>query len=346
MFRKCFGKPHIVSGFFLLLLVSGAPLCAENARGEITGGVAHEVPDWFKESFLEISDDVDEANEDGKHVLLFFQLNNCPYCDRMLTESFESESLTHYIQRHFDSIAINVGGDREIAYNDNLILIEKQLAELLKVRATPAIVFLSRENREVIRVNGYRAPERFKEILKYVATEAYKKSSIADYLDAALKRDVYQLDDSALIIDESDLSGVTGPMMVIFEDGSCYDCYEFHNGILKHQLVLEEIKPFTVVRLNTDSNINIVDVDGTVKTPKKMAEEDEMMYRPGVLVFDNGKLIRRHDSLLFPFHFKESLRFVSGKFYDDMPYKEYYENRTEQLLSSGITIDYGRAEIR
>ena len=93
------------------------------------GGVAHEVPGWFKESFLEIGDDVQEAKEDGKHVLLFFQLNNCPYCDRMLTESFESESLTHYIQKHFDSIAINVGGDREIAYNEKLVLIEKQLAE-------------------------------------------------------------------------------------------------------------------------------------------------------------------------------------------------------------------------
>ena len=346
MFLKRFGKAQMASGFFLLSLVSGAPLCAENTRGKMIGGVAHEVPGWFKESFLEIGDDVQEAKEDGKHVLLFFQLNNCPYCDRMLTESFESESLTHYIQKHFDSIAINVGGDREIAYNEKLVLIEKQLAELLKVRATPAIVFLSRENREVIRVNGYRAPQRFKEILQYVATEAYKNSSIADYLDAAQKRDVYQLHDNALIVDESDLSGITGPMMVIFEDGSCYDCDEFHNEILKHQLVLEEIMPFTVVRLDADSNSNIVDVDGTVKTPKKMAEEYEMIYRPGVLVFDNGKLIRRHDSLLFPFHFKESLRFVSGKFYDDMPYKEYYENRTEQLLSSGITIDYGRAEGR
>ena len=62
-------------------------------RGRVTGGVPHEVPDWFKYSFLEIADDVDAVSEQGKHVLLFFQLNNCPHCDRMPEEAFEAESL-------------------------------------------------------------------------------------------------------------------------------------------------------------------------------------------------------------------------------------------------------------
>jgi len=91
--------------FALFLGSIGALAAAE--RGKITGGVAHEAPGWFKESFLDIADDVDEATEAGKHVLLFFQLNDCPYCDRMLEEAFESEPLTSYIQQHFDAIAIN-----------------------------------------------------------------------------------------------------------------------------------------------------------------------------------------------------------------------------------------------
>jgi hypothetical protein len=33
------------------------------------------VPGWFKDTFLEIAEDVDEASKQGKHVLLFFQLN-------------------------------------------------------------------------------------------------------------------------------------------------------------------------------------------------------------------------------------------------------------------------------
>ncbi|MEN8759538.1 MAG: hypothetical protein ABF303_13845, partial [Desulfobacterales bacterium] len=60
----------------LLVLLTGQIWTAMAAeRGRVTGGVPHEVPGWFKDSFLEIADDVDEASEQGKHVLLFFQLN-------------------------------------------------------------------------------------------------------------------------------------------------------------------------------------------------------------------------------------------------------------------------------
>ena len=45
----------------------------------VLGWESRKQPDWFKESFLEIQDDVDEATEEGKHVMLFFQLNACPY---------------------------------------------------------------------------------------------------------------------------------------------------------------------------------------------------------------------------------------------------------------------------
>ena len=95
----------------VLMMLGALLLPAANAsetRGKITGGVLHEPPAWFKESFLEIADDVDDANEAGKHLLLFFELNGCPYCDRMLEESFEAEPLSGYIQANFDTISINI----------------------------------------------------------------------------------------------------------------------------------------------------------------------------------------------------------------------------------------------
>ena len=64
----------LVAPALLLFLSSGFVLAQPKERGEITGGVVHAAPAWFKESFLEIADDVDEASEAGKHVLLFFQL--------------------------------------------------------------------------------------------------------------------------------------------------------------------------------------------------------------------------------------------------------------------------------
>ena len=46
-----------------------------------------------------------------------------------------------------------------------------------------------------------------------------------------------------------------------------------------------------------------------------LAEQHEMSFRPGVLIFDEGKLVRRHDSLIYTFHFSEGLRFIAGGHY-------------------------------
>lgn len=342
-FSRIFFTPTIL---FSLLLISMPAFSADSPqRGTITGGVAHEAPGWFKESFLEIADDVEEATEEGRHVLLFFQLNGCPYCDRMLEESFEAAPLSDYIQQHFDSIAINVRGDRDIAFNEELSVTEKELSEVLKVRATPAIIFLDENNKPVVRVDGYRASERFQHVLEYVASKSYQTVKLADYLQAKLKRDVYRLRDNALFSKATDLSSVKGPLMVILEDGSCYDCNEFHDGVLAHPQVREEIAPYTIVRLDADSDQKIIDVDGTQTTAGAIARKHEMIYRPGILVFDQGQLLRRHDSLTFPHHFKESMRFVAGGFYKKQDYQTYSEQRTEELLAKGVTIDLGRPKV-
>jgi thioredoxin-related protein len=308
-------------------------------QGRLTGGAPHAVPGWFKESFLEIQEDVDEATAANKHVILFFQLNDCPYCDRMLTESFEAQPLSGFIREHFDVIAINVRGDREVAFDETTTLSEKQLSALLKVQATPAILFLDRDNNTVARVNGYRSPQRFRQVLRYVQERAYEKVTLAQYLDRQLPRDIYTLRDNTLFQQVSDLSAVKGPLAVIFEDGSCYDCAEFHDKLLSRADVQQELRQFTVVRLDADADQAITGVSGTRTTPRALAQEYEMTYRPGVLIFDNRKLIRRYDSLLFSHHFKEGFRYVSGGHYKTQSYGEYSAKRTEELLSQGIDID-------
>lgn len=331
----------------ILLLSTCLGLTAASAasdatpQGKLVGGVLHPPPGWFKESFLEIADDADEAGEAGKHLMLFFELNGCPYCDRMLSESFEAEPLSSYIQANFDVIAVNIQGDREIAYNEEISVSEKQLGEILKVYSTPALIFLDRDNQTIVRVNGYRAPERFRQVLEYVATRSYRNATLADYLQAKLDRNVYQLRDNALYSPVTDLSTIDGPLMVVFEDGSCYDCPEFHDGILADPRVRAEIEPYTVVRLDADSDQPIVDVQGRQTTPAALAREYEMIYRPGVLVFNEGQLWRRHDSLTFPHHFKESLRYVAGGYYQQTDYRSYSRQRTEDLLEAGVTIDLG-----
>ena len=334
--RKYAGSAPILA---LLFFASFGDVAAE--RGQIIGGQVHEAPNWFKESFLDIAEDVAEASEADKHVLLFFQLNGCPYCDRMLTESFKAEPTKSFIQTHFDSIAVNIKGDRDIAFNDEIEVTEKELSEALAVWSTPAILFMDENNKTVVRVNGYRAPERFRQVLEFVSTRAYRKTKLADYLNAKLDKNVYKLRANPLFNNVKDLSSVEGPLMVIMEDGACYDCNEFHDGILAHPQVQKEIAPYTIVRFDADSTETITDVDGSKTTPAALAKKHNMIYRPGVLVFDGGKLVRRVDSLIYPHHFKEAARYIAGGFYKNIDYQNYSLQRTEELLAAGETIDLG-----
>ena len=313
-------------------------------RGQVVGGVVHPLPTWFKQSFLDIADDVDEANAAGRHVMLFFDLNGCPYCDRMLAESFKAEPLGSYIQANFDVIAVNIQGDREIAFNEEVTVSEKKLASVLRVSSTPAILFLDADNKTIVRVNGYRAPERFKPVLEFVATRAYLTSTLADYLQAKLDHNVYQLRDNPLFSEVKDLSSIDGPLMLVFEDGSCYDCTEFHQKILTDERVRPELERFTVVRLNTDSHEPLLDRHGNETTPAALAREYQVIYRPGVLLFDEGNLLRRNDSLIFPHHFMESLRYVGGGYHKTTDYRSFTRQLREELLEAGVNIDLGRPQ--
>jgi len=333
--------PVVIGALFALVAQNG--LATEpTTRGTLSGGVAHTAPDWFKQGFLEIQDDAEEAGDANKHVMLFFQLNNCPYCDRMLSESFETDPVSQYIQQHFDVIAINVKGDREVVFNQDLTVLEKELADILRVRATPAILFLNSDNRSVLRADGYRAPQRFQAILEYVSSKSYLHSSLADFMEKRLEQNVYQLRDHEIFQSITDLSEVEGPLAVIFEDSSCYDCAEFHDNLLANPLVLDELKAFTVVRLDAKSTTGIIDIDGNATTATDLARQYEMTYRPGVLIFDEGLLQRRYDSLLYSYHFKEGLRYISGGYYKVEDSRSYSQRRRQELLASGVDIDLAK----
>ena len=312
------------------------------SRGVIKGGAPHEAPDWFKDSFLEIQEDAEEAGTANKHLMLFFQLNACPYCDRMLGESFEADPNMSYIRQHFDVIAINVKGDREIVFNESITVLEKELAEILKVRATPAILFLDAQNKPVARVNGYRAPPRFRKVLEYVSSQAYEQSTLTDYMARNLTADVYELRENRLFKQVEDLSSVDDPLLLLLENGSCYDCAEFHDRVLANAEVMKELERFTVVRLDTDASQTIADVFGNELTAGALAARYEMSFRPGVLIFDQGELVRRHDSLVYSFHFKEGLRYISGGHYKTKDYRSYSQERREELLAKGVDINLAR----
>ncbi len=331
----------ILMALALLFLTNGLH-AAE--RGILTGGQIHEPPSWFKDSFLEIADDVDEATEEGKHLILFFQTKGCPYCAKMLTESFEPEDKAEYIQAHFDVISLSTGGFRDIAFNEEVSFNEMELAEYLQVRATPAVIFLNEDNEQIARVNGYRAPDRFKTILEYIQSKSYQNVSLQTYLETNLAKNIYTLRANRHFRNITDLSSVDGPLLVIFEDSACNDCNLFHDRLLSLEEVNEVMDKYTVVRLDTDSDQVITNVDGSKTTALELARQHEMSYRPGVLIYDNKELMQRYDSLLYSHHFRMGLNFIADKAYEWEDYRTYSERIVEETLASGQNISFSEPD--
>ncbi|MEZ5534917.1 MAG: thioredoxin fold domain-containing protein [Thiolinea sp.] len=283
---------YLKSGLALILAILTTTVSAEattpatdsGQRGEILGAVDHKMPDWFKDSFLDIREDTSEAGED-RHVMLFFQRDECPYCERMLRESIDAEPLRSFIQQHFDVIAINTKGDREIAFDENTVVSEKELKEKLQVKFTPNLFFLNHENNIVARLNGYRSKDRVKLLLEYVQSKAYLKTSLTDYMEQHIPKGSYQLREHKLFQTVDDLSAIKTPLAVIFEDSNCEGCDYLHDRLLTHPDVLEEAKAFTLVRLDAESEDPIINTEGKKISPKQWAKELELTYRPAIMLY-------------------------------------------------------------
>jgi len=334
----------------LTCLAAAAPLPAADDTdgtepGQVTGGKTLSHPDWFKESFLDIAEDVDEAADADKHVILFLEMNGCPYCYKMTVENFEGSDYSDWLQEHFDVIALNVRGDREVAIDAETSLSEKQLAEQLDVRYTPTVLFLNQDNETVARINGYRNPEDFKRVLDYVAGQVYTDKTLAAYLDEIEQamegyafREHPQIKEAAEI---GDLSQIDGPLALLFEDRACVACNTLHDGHLAAPDVNEVLKSFTVVRIDAQSDEAITGPDGTETTGKQLANELGITYRPTLVLLDgpagDKAEIARIESMLYRYHFVGLLEYVGQrqyKEYPDGPF-DYINAKTAKLTAAG-----------
>jgi len=172
----------------IILAVVSLLLCATflNAAeaGKIVGGANHDVPSWFKLSFLDITDDAQEAQKNNKHLMIFMDLDGCPYCAQMLSESFFPKNKTSdFIKANFDVIKTSITGSKDVTWDETTIMSEKEFAKKMQVYSTPTILFLDGDKNVVARVDGYRSKENFLNILEYVNGKHYTKMELDQFLE-------------------------------------------------------------------------------------------------------------------------------------------------------------------
>ena len=322
----------------LAALLLTAPLAAAAGKGKLTGGIAHDYPDWFKESFLDLKEDAGEAAAENKHTILFLSLNGCPYCARMLSETFAQNK--DAIIKDFDTIGLNIRGDRMVMVDGENEMSEKQLARKLRVRFTPTVIFLDDEANTVLRINGFWDPAQFRTAMAYVRTRSYKEMELNQFIAGQKSERVWKFARHPAMSDTSDLAGTTKPLLVLFEDAGCSACAELHNEILTREDVTEALKSYTFVRLDAEAETKLTDPAGNQTTARAWAKKLGVRASPTFVAFDEGKERQRLDSKLYSHHFISILGYVSGKHYKTHEtWLKFNSERTEKILATGKDVD-------
>lgn len=314
---------------------------AQATTGRVIGATVTEHPDWFKDSFLDLTEDVAEAAEADKHLILIMDMEGCPYCHKMIEENFAHAPYRDFIQEHFDVIALNIRGSLMVDVTEDLSLTERELAEHLNVRFTPTVVFLDANHEQVARVNGYRNVEDFQIVLEYVQERAYRIMSLNEYAQARQNPDVYAFRDHPNLVDLDDLSRVTDrPLAVLFEDGACVACEALHDGHLADAEIRAILDDLVLVRVDTRSDDALVTPDGRTMTASEFANELGIQYRPSLVMFDQGEEVVRIESMLYRFHFGGILDFVAGRHFERYPGRPfaYINEKTDRILATGDNV--------
>ena len=129
---------------FFLFIVSLFVINSASAssEGELNAGMVNpgyeEKPKWFKNSFLDLFEDIDEAAENNKRLMVYYYQDGCPYCKKLLEDNFGQREIAEKTQKYFDVVSINLWGDSEVTVGDEEYT-EKRFAEALKVQNTPTL---------------------------------------------------------------------------------------------------------------------------------------------------------------------------------------------------------------
>jgi thioredoxin-related protein len=240
---------------FVMLPIS--ILQAEPVEQTLTEGLVNpgyaEKPAWFANSFLDIREDVGEAASAGKRVILYFYQDGCPYCQKLLDTNFALQETEIKTRKHFEVIAINMWGDREVTGFDGEETTEKAFAKSLRVMFTPTLLFLNEQGRVILRVNGYYPPHKFNAALDYGSQHDGAGPTFREYyaaLSPAPASGVLHQDASYLSAGVALDKRKGRPLLVMFEQKDCSPCDELHLDILQRPESREQLQLLDVAVLD------------------------------------------------------------------------------------------------
>jgi thioredoxin-related protein len=298
-------------------------------------------PAWFKDSFLDLQQDLADAKQAGKlGIIVYFGQNNCAYCENLLEINWEKHTdIVDYTRKYFDVVPINIWGSLEVTLPNGETLTEKHYADKERTNFTPSLIFYNTEGKQIFRLRGYHLPYQFRAALDYVVSGYYQEQSFRDYLsraDSSQAFDEGELNFSELfapppyLLDRSQVSA-NQPLAVFFEQPSCHACDILHSDLLYHQALFQDLENMETVQLNMWADTPVITPQGEKTTARAWADKLELFFTPTIVFFDEqGQEVFRVESVVQEYRLGKVLKYVLSKGY--LKYPHFQRWYTDKVL--------------
>jgi thioredoxin-related protein len=344
--RLVFALMGVLASFSL----HAAEAASAVGMGAYHGGKATEYPAWFKHSFLDLRQDIGEAQKAGKRVLLMFTQDNCPYCAALVERNLSQREIETTLKEEFDVIAVNLWGDREVVGLDGKTYTEKSYGAALKIQFTPSLLFFDEAGKTILRLNGYVPPARLQAALDWVSGRHEKTVAFRDFVAA---REVPKQASGEMIKQDFFLKNATDlrrrgqqarPLAVFFEQKDCPDCEVLHRRVLADPEAREAIEKFDNVQFDMWSRDMIVTPEGKRLAVRDWARQLGINFAPGIVLFDNtGKEIIRWESSFRVFHTLGMFDYItSGEYLREPSFQRFLSAKTEHIREAGRDVNIWR----
>ncbi len=161
-------------GLFMSLLLSSAAVAEIRSPDDY----------FFHQTFGDLTEEVQLAEEEGQvSIMVMFELNDCPWCERMKATVLNRSEVQDYFRQHFRVLMMNVEGDNIITDFSGEDVLEKDFAlRHNRIRATPVFLFLDFEGNPVARFTGAtKNVEEFMLLGQFVAEKHYEHTNFVKY---------------------------------------------------------------------------------------------------------------------------------------------------------------------
>lgn len=122
------------------LIFAATLALAGPARADLGDDGLHIAP-WLNQTFMDLREDLGDANAQGKRLAVIIEQRGCIYCSRMHEEVWVEPDILRLLEEEFFFIRINMHGSTEVTDFDGETMEEREIARRWRNLFTPTILF-------------------------------------------------------------------------------------------------------------------------------------------------------------------------------------------------------------